>query len=324
MGPDFLHLIAGMTLGIIISSIFFFIPMVCLAPMFYSKIRILDVFGFKLERNYDEKWRFIKYTPKLTVTCLPLWDIKKLEGLPPEQYRDKQNSYIIVSNLIGVVLCIAAGIICYIPNNKILRYLGIYLCIYAVARFGIMIWTVSRAKKDSLLRYTELAKDKIRSGIPIELLDLKSCSELPYPNATKAEKALYFPMYFAFLEATRQYELMEEAVNEIEPYVINSGVSSTMMIDYYDMLYYYSRHNINRDKAQMYYNKLRSYIEKDTDANGQRVLGFYALNIMLNKDLAQQYADKALAALDKFSIGSERDLERTMINELFEAIRNES
>ena len=94
--------------------------------------------------------------------------------------------------------------------------------------------------------------------------------------------------------------------------------------NYYDLIYLYSRIEPNRELAVHFMNRMRSVLADDPDANAKRVLAYYAYFVEGDREKARFFTDQAKSLVDVFSIpGMERELERRLVSELDEILKNE-
>ncbi|MBR1798238.1 MAG: hypothetical protein IJ757_09570 [Clostridiales bacterium] len=315
-------LIAEQTLYLILEII--------LAPFYCCKLGSVELLGFVFTRGSDDKWHYEQHRQSFMILGQPVLDIKKLDGVPYDSIEKKGNQMMVLCGIINLILSSAVGIACIKLwsaegiMSSFPRTFGGSMIFYALFKTGITFYSLYKSTKDSLSRYRTIAINKIRSGIPVELLDLKPLSQLPYKDPIPAEKMLYLPLYFTYLDASRQFDKLPAAVDDINLMLINANDNRYLIPSRYDLLYYYSCHDINPEKAKAIYNQIKPVIEKDKDANAYRILGYYALNILKDKEKAGSYVSLARGTVESFSMGSERDLEKELIDRLQAAVAGAS
>lgn len=182
----------------------------------------------------------------------------------------------------------------------------------------ISIFVYQRVMKQ-LGGYVKQKRKMLIAGCQMEELDMLPLSQLPYEKPTKTEKALYYSFYIPYLIASNKMEELYTVATEVKQllYSMEYYVQNTLL--YYWMIYYYSRYVPNKADADYFYNYVQKTIESDPDANAKRVLAQYEY-ASGNIEKARMHLAEGFRALDKFSVGAERELERRLLLEQKEYI----
>lgn len=300
------------------------------APVFKLKVKQIRLLGFRYEKQDNGKWEYRGYKPMLGFSSESVFDLEKCAGLSAKQYQALERNNIIVIGIINIL--IGAGVMagCFFWSQNIgqeyfatlVRIFGTWWLIFAVGMMIIAIFVLLRLhNKNSLASYYHEAIGMVRANMPFEQMNLKSVKELNLKKVTKAEKIMYFPVYFAYLDCCDMFDKMPEAVNEIESALGPQPSTRAELFCVITLAYYYSYHCVNPALATQYVQKAGDFLAKDTDSNGMRIKAFYELNCCRNLQKAMEYAQKANEVIDKFSIGTEREYERKCLARLDEAIK---
>lgn len=168
-----------------------------------------------------------------------------------------------------------------------------------------------------LTGYTDSILNRLRSGESFEALELKHVNELPYPKANQIERMMYHNLYLMYLLATKQYCKMKPIIEEMTDYYRERAFILQDTPGYYLLVFYYSAFEPDEGMAEWFFDKVRSTLETDPDANAKRVLACYNLNIVKDYKMARKYTDEGLLTVEHYSTeGAERDLERRLLMEL--------
>ena len=315
----------------IISSLITTVLGLVLAPLFGSQAKQIRIFGLTLEKESGGKWAKRDNGAYPGFFADFAFDLEKLKGVSQEKLVARESAFVLVTGLLSLLVsgvCAVFGVfggLCiesdFMASNA--YWLGIALFIFAIVRFGVRLYVLIKVNsKNSLGGYAQAAFGKIRMGIPMAKLDLKPMTDPSFKKVTRAEKLLYFPVYFSYLDASGQYDLMAAAVGDIENEMRPRATSRPEIMVAGTLVYYYSYHYIDVRKAKDYYHRTSDFIEKDRDSNSLRIQGFYNLNCFGDVERAIVFLNDAKAHIDSFSspTGSERDYERTCIAKLEDAI----
>lgn len=299
------------------------------APMFKLKVKQIGLLGFRYEKN-DGKWESRGYKPMIGFNAELVYDMEKCKDWSPKKFKDKERDLLLAIGFTG--LLIGAGVLtgCLfwshnIGNEFFASLVKIFGESWFVFSFGMLlvpvIILIKLHNKNSLGAYYQEALGLIRTDIPFEQLNLKSVKELNFKKVTNAERIMYFPVYFEYLDCCDMFDKMPEAVNDIESVLKPTGSSRAELFCAITLTFYYSYHCVNPMLATKYYQMAGDFLAKDTDSNGMRIKAFYELNCCRNLQKAMEYAQRANEVIDKFSIGSEREYESKCLARLDEAIR---
>lgn len=295
---------------------------------FKYKFREFVIFGYKFYKNPEGKWERNGRSHNGLTMGDPLFD---MENATEEEVRDlEKRSYIYMFITRG--LCLAIGIAVFI-GSIILRNLitldvlrafiltiGITFLIRGIIGIIITIYSISRANSNTLSGYTTRALNQYRAGVPLQSMDLKPEKELNFRNSKDFERSMYFLIYFSYCDLCEKFDELEEAVKNYEKLKTPDNASSVDIAIYINLVYYYSYHNIDPEKAHMYYERAGKHLDQDKDANGMRIKGFYQLNIKNDLEKAKECLANAQASIDTFSVPVERENERILIARLSGAI----
>lgn len=215
----------------------------------------------------------------------------------------------------------------YIPGtvrwNRVaedVRNINILFCLCSVMVF-IYMQILSRK---SLRGYCIYIQKRMRSGMPLDDTIMLPLKQLPYKHYDSAAKLRYYRFYFMYLLWVGRYNDLREPAYEM---TLSLKYKTYMMSDtgnYYDLIYFYSRIEPNRELAVHFMNRMRSVLADDPDANAKRVLAYYAYFVEGDREKARFFTDQAKSLVDVFSIpGMERELERRLVSELDEILKNE-
>ena len=322
-------LIFTLTIAFQLSALLNMAIQMIFARSFGLKIQDYEILGFKYDRSVEGKFRYIGHRPKIGAVCSPVLDLKKAEGADIKKIRKNETVYQILCH--GLDLAISIGIFtgCTIAAKAIgsvmlasvVFQLGLGIVFFALVKVGLLCYAFSKVySKTSLSGYQQSVVNMIRSGVPFDKMDLKSPFDPSFKNVKYFEKISYFPLYFAYLDATGKFDRMAAVVGDVENVIKPGSSSRADLFAYVTLVYFYSYHYIDVEKAKDYYHRAGDSIIKDDGANGLRIKGFYELNCFGNAAKAKELADQASSVIDSFSIGSEREYERKCIANLYEAI----
>ena len=299
------------------------------APVFGFKVAEFRAFGLTYEKQRNGKWEYRGNKHDIGFTASYIIDTDKCKSVDNDKLVFKEAAFMLTAALVQIliaVICLFAGVFGGFNIESVFLaslafWFGTSIFVFVMVRAVITFYVVIKVNsKNTLSGYTQAAAGKIRAGVPIEKLDLKPVSEMNFKKVIDSERLIYFPFYFAYLDASGKFDLMAPAVEEIErvlkPYSNSRPELGVMII----LVYYYSYHCVSPSKAKDYYNRAGDTLAKDKDSNGMRVKGFYELNCFGNAGKATECLNNALARIDTFSIGSEREYERVLLARLSDAI----
>ena len=312
-------------LGSFLHSVF----VIAVAPMFKSKTIEIQALGFKFVKQRDGKWEYCGHKPSIGFNACNVFDIQKYGVLDSKVMKAMDTLSCVtftVLDLIFVVFFLILGVNGAINIESeflatVSMIAGISYAVFGIVRVVISLYVIIKSNmKNTLAGYTQAAISMLRTGVPMEKMDLKSISELGFTKATKYEKVMYFGIYFSYLDASCQYDKMAAAVGEVEQILSPNSNTRLDNMAYAILVYYYSYIYIDPSRAKDYYHRCGDSLAKDKDANSLRIKGFYELNCFGNVEKAKEFAMAAENAVESFSMGSERDYERRCIAKLNDAI----
>lgn len=316
-------------IAFLLSSLMYMILQLIFAPLFGCKVAGIEVMGFSYQKQKTGKWEYMGHKHKIGFNADFNIDLEKFKDQDVNKIKTKETMFLITCAVIEFIIAVGVFIVCVIAEPKIssgvmaaiVFDLGLGYLVFTFVRCVIHVIVLSKFNsKNSLSSYTQSAITMIRTGVPFEKLDLKPYWELNFKNVLDAEKIAYFPFYFAYLDSAGQYDKMAAAVGDVENALKPTSSSRVDMFTIITLVYYYSYHYIDIGKAKEYYLRAGDMLAKDTDSNGMRIKGFYELNCFGNVEKAKECAANAAASVDTFSIGTEREYERTCIAKLNDAI----
>ena len=322
---DILMFFVGLTVSSLISTL---LQLILVKP-FKCKMNYVEVFGFRYVRLDTGKWEYRGHRVKAGFQAETLIDLK---AFPEGNYGAAmayENGLIVTTMVLHMIISIVIFAVClhggYFIGPEFLAAIvfltGLWTLICAGVRSGVAIAVLVKSNsKNTLGGYSVRARNMLRSNIPFENMDLKSVRELNFPKVWDSEKITYFPLYFAYLEATGKTELMPEAVNDIEAVLKPLDRSAPALITMFYLVYYYSYYNMVPAKAKEYYHRIGDNISKDMDSDSMCVKGFYELNCFGNVEKAKEFAASAVAKLDDMKSPSEREYWKKNIAKLNNSI----
>ena len=326
---SFLLIFVVSLLMFMLSSLLHTVFTIALAPLFKSKTIEIQALGFKFVKQRDGKWEYCGHKPALGFTAYNVFDIQK-HGVPDSNVMKAMDNLsctiVMALDLIFTIVIAILGINGAINIESDLLATasitaGVSYAVIGIIRFILSLSIIARVNmKNTLGGYTQAALSMLRSGVPMDKMDLKSTAELGFANATRTEKLMYFGIYFSYLDASGQYDKMAAAVGEVEQNVSPNGSSRIDSMVYALLVYYYSYFYVDPSRAKDYYHRCGDGLVKDRDANCLRIRGFYELNCFGDVAKARELAQAAEAAVESFSMGSEREYERQCIANLNAAI----
>ena len=312
----------GFFAGIWIKDLLFLLFGLVFAQNFGLRVNAVSVFGLTFTWNTDGTWTkgARKFSPLIQHSLIGR---RNADG----QYeKDHELLYSVVRTL---VLAACTGVVLYVCNYPLrvciwgvpgyselfIGWLCIGLCWMVLQTAGIMIYVYGISMR-RLGGYVRQITRRMRQGESLSAMGLQPLDTLPYKNPGKPERLLYLGIYLTML-------LLEERTNELKAPTEQLAACMTQeqfllpeTLAYYWMVFYYSRYELNPALAQSYLSRCASAIYQDKDANARRVLAYYAFGTERDPVRTRKYLDEAWEALDRFSSGEERELERRLLQEL--------
>ena len=317
--------------GLVLSTFVKGLLQIILAKPFGLKVTDFAIFGYKFTKLKSGKWEQRGARPGVGLEVDLAVDLDVNPNPDHKKLVAKEKANMILLSVLEIF--IGAGIFTGLffaargsgsyTVASIFFITGAWLFIFCVGKaiLGFTVLAKANSKK-SLGGYVQEKIGLIRSGVPIDQLDVKPLSELNYKKVWDTEKMLYFILYFEYLDAKGDFNSMPPAVADIESILKPATAGKIGLGVCMNLTYYYSYHYIVPSKAKEYYHRIYDEISKDTEPNSMIVKGFYELNCFGNVDAAKDCVVKALEKIDSFSVPSEREYARTCIARLNQAIDN--
>lgn len=215
----------------------------------------------------------------------------------------------------------------YIPGtvrwNRVAEDVFIVNILYSAGALLAFLYVHIISRK-SLLGYCIYLQKRMRRGQPLDDTMMLPLSQLPYKHYDSAAKLRYYRWYFMYLLWVGRYNDLREPAYDMTSSLNYKSYIMSDTGNYYDLIYFYSRIEPNRELAVHFMNRMRSVFADDPDANAKRVLAYYAYFVEGDREKARFFTDQAKSLVDVFSIpGMERELERRLVSELDEILKNE-
>ena len=295
---------------------------------FKLKFREMSIFGYRFYKNNDGKWERNGRNPNGLTLAEPYFEVKNASPEELKSLDKRTHTFILVTDVILLVICIAAFIGCLILRENtslelfrsFLLWFGITFLVRGIVSCIIGIYAIARVSSNTLSGYANRAINQYRAGVPLQTMDLKPEKDLDFKNVKDLDRLLYFPIYFSYCDMCEKFDELAEAVTEYEKIRQPETSTTSDKVNSIYLTYYYSYHNIDPAKAQMYYSRAGKMLDQDKDANGMRIKGFYYLNAMNDIEKARECLSNAESSIDTYSIPVERENERILITRLRKTI----
>ena len=291
-----------------------------LAPLFGRKLSIVNLCGLTFIRQNDDSWTHTFVKPSLMVQTVCCADKKKYNA---PDYDRMEMKLLIVHNALH--LLVNAGIFWLLwdavcrswtigasVGDHILAGFALGMLIDALCSIGATIYVYGISMK-RLGGYTQSLIKRLRAGERIADMGMKPVSELSFSHPGEVEKMMYYGIYMLYLYDTDQIDAMRQPVREMTAYLRDRAFEPNLILQYYWLIFYYSRYELNPQLADCFLDKVSSVIFADKDANAKRVLGYYYFGIVRDIEAASRYVKEGLAVIDNFSTGDERDIEKILL-----------
>ena len=293
-----------------------------LAPHFGMKLSRISLFGMQFTLQ-DGVWTRSKCRFSHVIQHLLTVDIQK--PVPPD-IEKKERILEAVRVLILFAVSIPLLILCWQPILRcvhgtgslpdwFLAGLSVSMVWHSIVTMGIRLYVYGVMMKQ-LSGYNQSLINRLRAGERFADMGLRPVEELPYRNPKEMEKMMYYLFYLNAMLETGNIAAMHKPIQEMTNYFRNQDFIMSQTGNYYWLVFYYSRYELNPSAATYFLNIIRDSIEHDKDANAKRVLAYYAFGIEQDFPKARHFVNEGLACVDSFSIGAERDLERKLLLEL--------
>lgn len=323
VGLLILSTIAGQIVRVILDII--------ITPLFGFKIRSFSFFGL-LFLKQDGKWK-VSFK-RLSWSCQSevIRDLSK--PIPEDLWKkEKQANYFIriLMLLFGVfLLFISLEYFLKLFHRETLSSMELFIISFvtgivchSISYLLICIYTYQIIIK-RLGGYTDNILKKLMKGYSFESLYLVPVEELPYRHISNIERLQYDSIYVYYLVATGKTRELQKISYEMTSLLDDTVFIIQQTGIYYWLVYYYSRYEINPQKADRYLKTVWPVLSMDSDANAKRVLASYYYGIKNDMKMATDYLKEGLACVNQFSIGAERELEKQLLEDLAYCIKQKT
>ncbi len=295
------------------------------AKFFCMKCETVSLFGLLLTKH-DDKWEYTPGKPSALCNVNIKVDIDQVKEKSAKELERKEKLFSIIQRCILVAVSVLLVFLFrgFMIKGLTLKgsilevfaaYLAFGMCFHTLSSIIIYIYTYQVAMK-KLGGYSQSFINRLRNGESFESFNMKPLSQLEFPNATKWEKGLYNTLYAEYLLATDNIDELYTVAGELTQLNMDSEYMLQLTPAYYFLIFWYSRYDLNTQLAKHFLDKCITTISADKDANGKRVLAYYAFGIEQDFLKARKYLNEAFGVIDKFSVGAERDLEKKLLWEL--------
>lgn len=293
------------------------------APRFRFRCSQASLFGLIFTNN-NGKWSASFDKPSPLCSSNIIIDKNKMEGTDWDKM-DKRymTARAVILLLISVPLLILGfpallrtlGLKATLPDI-ILAAFSAGFFFHCMSSIVIMIYTQTVIMK-RLGGYIQSLVNRLRAGEAFYSLNMRPLGELGFDKVTDAEKMMYYALYVEYLLSLERFDELRLPTYEMTDHLLHNEFISALTLNYYWLIFYYSRFEINPAIADPLVEKLGAALLSDKDANARRVLAYYHYGIKGDIRAAKRYVDEGLAAIDSFSCAqSERELERKLLLEL--------
>lgn len=294
------------------------------APSFGMVCDHISFCGFTFIRR-EGKWTYRYIRSEIT---LLQHDVKiDLKRCDPEKANRNERIFEILRIIILLVISVCLVILSLDASRELTHFrdMNALTLLFVSGAWGLLFLSISKLLillyvylilMKGLTGYMESLINRIRQGESFTSLGMKPVDALSYPNATKLERMMYHNLYLTYLIEAKKYDEMKPIISEMTEYYQNREYIIQDTPGYYMLVFYYSVLEPQEDMAEYFFEKVKNAILTDPDANAKRILACYLLNVVKNHELARKYTDEGLLAVEKFSTGAERELERRLLLEL--------
>ena len=294
-----------------------------LSPKFGFKLHHFSMFGFEF-RKQDGKWECSRGRHSLLIQSMPTVDLTQHHEPEELERMEKQLEAVRILILLAV-----SGILFALTFPSMLRLLhgdgsilsalpaglGIGMVWHSLVTLGIRLYVYGVMMK-KLPGYVQSLLKRLRAGERFGEMGLRPIETLPYKNPSQMEKMFYYSFYIPAMIETGQIGALQQPIREMTAYYRDRDYVIADTGNYYWLVFYYSRYELNPTAATHFLNRIRPTLEKDKDVNAQRVLAYYAFGIEQDFPKARQYLEDAYAVLEKCPSVGERELERKLLRDL--------
>lgn len=300
------------------------------APRFRFRCSQASFFGWVFTNN-NGKWSSDFEMPSPLCHSIVIIDKNKMEGSDWEKL-DKRymtaRAFILL--LISVpLLIIGFPAILRTPGAKatvpdiIFAAFSAGFFFHCMSSIVIMIYTQTVMMK-GLGGYIQSLINRMRAGEAFYSLNMRPLGELGYEKVTDAEKMMYNAIYVEYLFSLERFDELRQPTYEMTDYLLHKEFNPALTLNYYWLIFYYSRLEKNPAIADSLVEKMGASLTSDKDSNARRVLAYYQYGIKGNVRAAKRYVDEGLAVIESFSFPQERELERKLLLELDKELMYES
>ncbi len=322
MAYYFVDALAFFFVSIWLKSIIEIVTGLLLAPKFGLRVSRIDVLHLQFVRQ-DGRW--VRSTKKFSYLIQHLITVDVSKPVPEDiDTKEKQFNAIRLG-----ILFVISGLICAACSGPLrvlvsgepsvlesfLGVFGVAMVIHSISALSIALYTYGVMMK-RMGGYVNSLTKRLRAGDSFTSMHLLPVEELPYKKITDIEKMFYYGYYLNAMLEQNEIGALQKPTREMTLYFRNRDYIVQETWNYYWLVFYYSRFELNAAAAQHFLERIRTTIEKDNDANAKRVLAYFAFGIEQDFPKARALLNEAYAVIDKFSVGAERVLERRLLDEL--------
>ena len=299
-----------------------------LAPKFGFRLKQFSIFHIVFSKE-ESGWVKTRKKPSILIQNLITVDLSQQRPAEEIEKNEKRLEALRVAILMVIsaaVLAVCLPSVMCLKNldgsilDHFLAGLAVGLCWHSIVTLGIRLYVYGILMK-KLLGYVQTLTNRLRAGESFRTMYLRPVEELPYQNPTQMEKNFYYNYYIPVMLMQGNPDAIRKPIREMTSYFRGKEYSLPETLSYYWLIFYYSRYELNPSAATHFLNCIRNSIEQDKDANGKRVLAYYAFGIEQDFPKARRLLNEAYAVLDKFSSFAERELEQMLLDELNQFLR---
>ncbi len=120
------------------------------------------------------------------------------------------------------------------------------------------------------------------------------------PKVNTSYRAIHMNMCISKALYSRNIEALHEYMRSLDTMLRGPGGYNTFVTYtgcYYNLIFYSSYINRNRENATKFYNIIKERLEPDMDPNGRRVMAYYSLYVLNDVRHAKEYISQAEEAI---------------------------
>lgn len=284
------------------------------------------LFGRKVLRFKYLIFAYVKGSPFHISNFSPVCEIVMTKE---NETKARENAYAIIYISLHYITCILFSFFgfCIIKNRIFpihIRFFAIGVCLW----FFFDIFLRTFAIIQSIFGRNDFLKTQCHRIIS-ELMSDKPFGEIDVIDPRNISQPLhkgYLPLYQHLFFNNRLWhdddEGMKYIVESMEKELqINYGITEKAYLQqntdaYYDIMFYYCCIAHDPWRAGKIYEIIAPDLLNDKDSNGYRVLAYYTYYILKDSEKAMEYLNEGLKLLDSFTVISQRELEKKLIEEL--------